>query len=384
MKILIAVDKFKDCISSKDIGNAISNSIDKSLNKDLITTSVLGISDGGEGFLESLISPLNLTVQHLNVTGPLCNEITSKYAYNAEKKIAVVEMALASGLELVERSLRNPLNTTTRGTGELIAHAIHVNGCKHIVIGAGGSATNDGGLGALVALGIQVTLNDDSQPRYIVGRHLANVKSIVLPQQVREKLKDVHFEFCTDVTTPFVGERGATHTFAKQKGASVQDRETLEQGMINVANLLTVDIRHREGTGAAGGLAGGFVSLLGATISKGMDYVCKLIQLDQHIKDSDIIITGEGCFDSTSLAGKAVTKILDLGDQYNKSIIIICGCLGDQEEVKKEVDTKWKCIKSICDLQSRYGNEASMNKTRECIDRLIDSEILPMILLNKK
>ncbi|GAM27266.1 hypothetical protein SAMD00019534_104410 [Acytostelium subglobosum LB1] len=389
MKILIAFDKFKDCIGSKEVGDLLAKSIESSWLEQTcsLDIDVISISDGGEGFLKSLTLPLDLTIQRCIVTGPLGNKIESMYGYNKDSGIGVVEMALASGIELVPSESRNPLNTTTKGTGELISHAINTNGLKRIIIGAGGSATNDGGLGALNALGVKVTLNNGEQPDTIYGRHLEQLESVVIDNDLLERLKGVTFEFSTDVVSPFVGPKGAVNIFAKQKGASSEERVRLERGMINLNKLFPVDISQVEGTGAAGGLAGGFVSIFNARIRKGIDYVCQLINVEDKIKQADIIITGEGCFDRSSLEGKAVSKFLDYGRQNQKKVIIICGVRKDNDNDEHDADIKLEKdidighgATAIFDLVSRYGRDESMHNIGQCLDRLVASDLIKCIV----
>eukprot|EP01132_Coremiostelium_polycephalum_P000867 gene867-1083_t len=311
MKIIIAFDSFKDCINSIQLGESTENVIKSILKDDKeLSTEVIPISDGGEGFIDSLLSgPIQLNLKYCdNITGPLGNKIRSKYAYNKESGLAVIEMATSSGLELVPLNQRNPMNTTTYGTG------------------AGGSATNDGGLGALQAIGLNINVldNDDgtvktlsptssSSNEIFYGRDLQRIESISFPQSILDDFnsKGITFEFLTDVNNLFIGPRGAVNCFSGQKGANEQDKLILEEGMKKLSKLFPNDISMVEGVGAAGGLPAGFVSIFNATIKKGIDFVIDCCSLERKLKNDsiDLLITGEGCFDDTTLSGKVVHKV---------------------------------------------------------------------------
>ncbi|KYQ88255.1 hypothetical protein DLAC_10946 [Tieghemostelium lacteum] len=392
MNCLIAYDSFKDSISSTELGNQTNTTIKQLLKNDR-ENMILTISDGGEGLLESLKVSLNLEFTEVtSVIGPLGNTITSKYAHtsssnsNENERFAVIEMAMTSGIEMVPVNQRSPMNTTTYGVGQLIDHAVTVGGYKKIYIGAGGSATNDAGLGALQSVGLTFTFfNPTLTPSYIYGRDLSNISSIQVPKEIQNLYNDVEFIFLTDVQNPFIGVNGAVACFSKQKGATESDQLILEQSMTRITKTIYPrDISTVPGSGAAGGLASGFISYFNAKVEKGIDFVLSHYHLSEKLekKQIDMIITGEGCFDSTTLNGKVVSKIMNISSEYNIPLMIICGKKNISTDIEKEIFDKFqgKCV--IYDLVSEFGERESLNNTKHCIDSLIKKVLLKFLQSN--
>ncbi|KAF2075997.1 hypothetical protein CYY_002704 [Polysphondylium violaceum] len=388
MKTLISFDKFKDCMSSFELGCITLDCLKKHTKNKSDDVKILRMSDGGEGLLESLTYSLGLETKVVNdIVGPLGTLIQSKYAYSKQHGYAVIEMALASGLEMVPVSQRNPFNTTTHGVGQLILDAV-TSGFTKIIIGAGGSATNDAGLGALSAMGaIKVTLkqedgsinnNNNNTTDIIYGKHLNHIQSIT--QTNIELFKNITFEFLTDVTNPMIGTNGAVYSFSGQKGASENDKIVLEKGMENVSSLYPRDISKYEGSGAAGGLPSGFIAYFNAKITKGIEFVCESYSLEKKLESGeiDLIITGEGCFDKTTLDGKVVSKIMSLADKYNIKCLVICG--------KKIIDDSYQTFnKDACKIFSLvdlFGAKESLTNTKLCIESLFESNLELKSFLN--
>ncbi|KAN0035750.1 hypothetical protein ACTA71_005038 [Dictyostelium dimigraforme] len=412
-KILISFDSFKDCLSSFEIGKCVDKSLNDKYGNDKIETEILKISDGGEALLECLESSLGLKLIEIDtkdhsIIGPLGTPIIEKpfvhYAINEQEKYAVIEMAEVSGIQLVPTSKRNPFNTTTYGTGQLIKHAIEIGGYNTIYIGAGGSATNDAGLGALQALGvIDIIYNEEKEEEeekkeeeevnnnnnnIFFGRDLNRIKEIKITNKL--KFKDIKFYFLTDVRNPMIGEKGAVYSFSEQKGAKTkEDKEILEKGMINVLNHLPVDISKIEGSGAAGGLPSSFLSIFNQStqIINGMDFVCKSYGLDEKFQSNQmkLIITGEGCFDETTLDGKVVSKMYYYSKTFYVKLLIICGKNNLLQSTSSTTSNPFPNDANIqiYDLVSQFGIDNSLNNTKHCIESLFKHNENLTSFLNK-
>ncbi|EGC30221.1 hypothetical protein DICPUDRAFT_41765 [Dictyostelium purpureum] len=379
-KVLISFDSFKDCIGSFQLGTIVDQCLKEFYDENKIANiegnEILRISDGGEGLLECLQYSLNLDIKQFNaddgIIGPLGTVLEScRYAYHREENYAVIEMAEASGIQLVPVKKRTPFLTTTYGTGQLILDAIK-SGFKKIYIGAGGSATNDAGLGALQALKtINVKINHDEHyyKPILFGKDITNITSIDVNQEF--VYSDIEFYFLSDVKNPMVGPNGAVYSFAGQKGASENDKIILEQGMVNVSKLYPIDISTIEGTGAAGGLASGFMSIFNqhCKIINGMSFVCNSYHLEERLENGEfsLMITGEGCFDDTTLSGKVVSRMMSICQQHNIPLLIICGMKSISNPNYQTFNPE-TC--KIFDLVSQFGSNESLNNTKHCINQL--------------
>lgn len=368
MKLLAAFDKFKETLTANEAADACFNGLN-TLGLDF-SYSVCSLSDGGEGFLASLVGPLSLELIHIDVTGPLGTPVRASYGVNRARGIAVIEMALASGLALVPPEKRNPLNTTTKGTGELIVHAYNT-GIRKIILGVGGSATNDAGLGALQAMGLKIEIGGTGciTQQTITGSMLSSITGFsydnndVNNENSNKLLPGLSIEISCDVLTVFIGENGSTHTFAAQKGASFEDREILENGMTNVANLFPIDIKNMTGSGAAGGIAGGFAAFFGdrVTLRPGFEIISNAHGLEKAIAEADIVITGEGSFDRTTLEGKVVQNVINLGKKYGKKVVVYCG-------QNKSAGVS-ECL--VYDIISKFPLEEAMSNAKHCLEEVV-------------
>lgn len=312
MKILIAFDSFKGSLSSQRAGELLEEGL-KNTNPDSIS-SVISVADGGEGSLEMIKE--NKQKHSFNASDPLGRPI--KAYFLSHESTAYIEMAVTSGITLLQEEERNPLKANTFGLGEQILKAIE-SGFKRIIIFAGGSTTNDAGLGALKALGFSFYSKDKTEilPR---GENLHLITSFNAP----ESKNSPEIWIATDVTNPLYGPNGATFVYGPQKGASPEMLSLLESGIKNIASLFTdIDINNIPGSGAAGGLAGGLHLFLGTKIVSATDILFADIDLKEKVDKSDLVITGEGRLDSQSLNGKLVSKITDLCQ--SKKCIIIAG-----------------------------------------------------------
>lgn len=334
LNILLAPDKFKDSLSAEQVCAALSEGLVKKYPHATIRN--VPLADGGEGTSELLTRYFNGTTVKVAVSNPLFEPITATYGYAAQEQMAFIEMAKASGLVLVAKEKRNPLYTTTYGTGQLIKDALD-RGARKILLGIGGSATNDAGMGMAEALGAQF-FNQHRQKIKPTGEHLIHLHSIDA-SYIDPRVKETEFIALCDVSNPLYGPIGAAHVYAPQKGADDKAIALLEEGIKNyekvVQNTLGLAADF-PGAGAGGGMASGARVFLHARITKGMDYVIDALQLEEKIKQADLVITGEGKIDRQTLSGKVVAAIARLAQQHHKKMIAICGvCELSEEQLRK-------------------------------------------------
>lgn len=333
-KIVIASDSFKGSLSSEEVASAVEKGI-KFVVKDCEVVKV-SVADGGEGTTESLIKELNAELYSVEVCNPLMETITTRYAISKESTTAIMEMASASGLTLIEQSRRNPMLTSTYGTGEMIKDAIE-QGCRKILIGIGGSATNDGGMGMLSALGYRFL---DSNGNVLSGRgeDLIKVKKID-SSNIIKGLKETKFLVACDVNNPFYGENGAAYIYSPQKGANSQQVIELDKGLKNFSDVIIkdigVDISKINGAGAAGGLGGAFLAFLNSDLKKGIDLVLESINFSDKIKGADLVITGEGKIDKQTLMGKTPQGVLNYTKKQKIKCIALCGSVDEWRDIEK-------------------------------------------------
>jgi len=331
MKIIIAPQSFKGSLTAKEATNIILDSA-KSVfpNAELIG---LPIADGGDGTLETIIDATNGELINSNVKGPDNKIVEASWGlFNSEKneKTAIIEMARASGLAMLDPNNLDPFNSTTFGTGELIINAVK-NGAKKIILGIGGSATNDCGIGVAKAVGIKFL---DSKKNEI-DNNVANFSKIreINLNNFNPELKNIKFEVACDVTNTLCGIEGASYIYGPQKGASIDDIKILDKNLLHIGNLiekeLNLNVLNLKGGGAAGGLGAGMVAFFGATLRPGVDIIFDTLNVEEKIKDADLIITGEGQFDISSTYNKAPTAIAKLGKKYNIPAIGISGSFGE-------------------------------------------------------
>jgi glycerate 2-kinase len=334
VKILIAPDKFKGSLTAHEVCNAVGDAL---LEMDPShEISKIPLADGGEGTFEILVSQSHGSVKQISVLDPLQRPVQAEYGLSKNGTVAFIEMAKASGLQLLEENERNPLHTSTIGTGQLILDALD-EGATKIILGIGGSATNDAGIGMAHALGFRF-LNNKNEILNPVGQSLSEIHSID-DSQVDVRLHQVNFTVLCDVNNPLYGEHGAAYVYGPQKGATSEDVQRLDQGLKHLADLVKqthhVDLNF-PGAGAAGGMGAGAKLFLKATFRKGVDYISELTGLEEKIKTSDVVITGEGKVDEQTFSGKVVAHVLALANQYHKPVFILCGqCTLTTDELKK-------------------------------------------------
>lgn len=329
MKIVIASDSFKGSLTSADVADAAERGIRAALDNTPLDIIKLSVADGGEGTAAAVATATGGRMVTATATDPLGRPIEASYSLipgEGGNSIAVIDVAAASGLPLLAKEERNPLKTSSFGTGELILDALD-SGCREFIIGLGGSATNDGGMGMLAALGVRFS---DASGRELSGRgcDLEAVRNIDLSGMV-PALKEARFTVACDVDTPFCGPQGAAVVFAPQKGATARDVERLEQGMKNFAGVireqLSMDVGDMPGAGAAGGLGGAFKAFLGANLRKGTDIVLDIIGFDKLLEGADLVITGEGRADFQTPKGKTAAGVLARAKAAGVPVILIAG-----------------------------------------------------------
>ncbi|MGG2468326.1 glycerate kinase [Paraclostridium bifermentans] len=325
MKIVISIDSLKGSLTSIEAANAIKKGILSVDNKSDVV--IMPLADGGEGTVEALVQGMNGEEKVISVTGPINEKVNATYGILKETNTAIIEMAQASGLPLVPGELRNPLNTTTYGVGEIIKEAIE-KGCRNFIVGIGGSATNDCGVGMLQALGFEFYDENDNLVE-LGGKVLNQIKRIKTDNKLKE-LDECNFKIACDVNNPLYGENGAAYIYGPQKGATKEIVKELDKGLKNFAEVvkkdLGKDIAHIEGAGAAGGLGFGFLGFLNSKLESGIKIILDEIKLEEVVKDADIVITGEGRLDNQTAMGKAPIGVAKLAKKHGAKVIAIAGC----------------------------------------------------------
>ncbi len=365
MNVLIAIDSFKGCLSSKELSDEINEAI-KEVSSSFEVRKI-AIADGGEGTKEALISQLNAKEVKLTVKNPIFENIEASYAI-LENHTALIEMASSSGLDLIPKDKQNPLKTSTFGLGQMIKDALDKS-CNKFIIGIGGSATNDGGMGMLNALGFEF-IDQNSNILAPCGESLSKVYRIC-SKNADERLKNCEFDIACDVDNPFYGKNGAAYVYAKQKGASESDIAFLDKGLEDFCELIKKDIKKDisklSGAGAAGGLGGGFCAFLDAKLCSGTDIIFNLLGIETHISWADIIITGEGRLDFQTTMGKAPSAIAKLAKKQNKPVIALAGTFED--EAKKAHDCGVSAMFSIMDKPMTLEEAMDKNTAKKLIKK---------------
>jgi glycerate 2-kinase len=330
-KIILAPDSFKESMTAKEACFAMEKGI-KEVFKDVECVHV-PMADGGEGTMESLVDATEGKLYTVEVTAPLGNKIEAKFGVLGDGVTAVIEMAEASGLNLVKRDERDPLVTTTYGTGELIKSALDI-GAKRLVIGLGGSATNDGGAGMLQALGVSLKDKNRNELKF-GGGALKDLETIDL-SNFDKRILETEIEVACDVKNPLTGKDGASYVFGPQKGASKETIEILDKNLKHYGNIvrkeLSKEIDNIEGAGAAGGLGATLVGFCNGKLRSGIDLVIKYSKLEEKIKDADFVFTGEGSIDFQTKFGKTPVGVANIAKKYDIPVIAFAGKVGSDIE----------------------------------------------------
>ena len=351
MKIVIAPDSFKESLTALEVADAIEMGFKKFYP--YVDYVKIPMADGGEGTVQSLVDALKGKVVERSVTAPLGNKIQAFFGISGDNQTAVIEMAAASGLHLVSPAQRNPLKTTSFGTGELIKAALDL-GVKKIILGIGGSATNDAGAGMLQALGVQF-LDANNQQIGLGGENLSLISKIDL-SKLDSRLQQVEILVACDVDNPLCGEKGASAVFGPQKGATPEIVQQLDRALFHFSDIvqqdLDLNIRDQAGAGAAGGMGGGLLLLPNVQLKAGVQIIIDAVNLNEQIKDADLVITGEGRMDSQTVHGKTPIGVAKAAKLFNKPVIAIVGSLKDDYEVVYEhgIDAVFPIIRQLKSL----------------------------------
>jgi glycerate 2-kinase len=365
MKIVIAPDSYKESLSALEAANAIERGF-KVIFPEAVYNK-MPMADGGEGTVQSLVDATNGKIEERTVTGPLGKPVKAFFGLMGDGETAVIEMAAASGLHLVPTEDRNPLITSTKGTGELISAALDL-GVQHIIIGLGGSATNDGGAGMIQALGGRL-LDEAGKDIGDGGGALAQLAVIDLAG-LDNRLKDVRVEVACDVDNPLTGPRGASAIFGPQKGATPDMVELLDKNLSHFADIaekaLGKSFRDIEGVGAAGGLGASLLAFLNADLKRGIDIVLHAVDFEEAVKDADLVITGEGRIDSQTIHGKTPIGVAKAAKKYGVPVIGLAGSLSKDSDVVYEhgIDVLFSIVPGVVTLPEAFEHAAEyMEKT---------------------
>jgi len=328
MKIVVTPDSFKGSLTAVEVSDAIEQGIREIFPEAEIVK--IPMADGGDGTVQCLVNATGGKILREKVTDPLGDEVLASYGILGDKKTAVIEMAEASGLTLVPENRRNPLITTTYGTGQLIKAALD-QGCRKMIIGIGGSATNDGGAGMVQALGVKL-LDREGKEIGFGGGELKKVFRIDT-KCLDNRLSETEVLIASDVSNPLCGPKGATRVYGPQKGATPEITKELDESLAYFAEIikrdLNKDVKDIPGAGAAGGLGASLIAFLNAELRPGIDIMIEIVKLEQAIKDADLVITGEGKIDSQSIFGKVPLGIGKSAQRYNVPVIAIVGDIGE-------------------------------------------------------
>lgn len=332
--VLLAFDSFKGSLSSKDVATSVADTL-QSLNPHLTIETCL-MSDGGEGLLDALTEILSLQTIEVTILDPLQKPRSAYYGWHEATQLAVIESAQANGLPLVPHSQRNPMKTTAYGVGELILAALD-RGAKTVMIGLGGSATNESGLSILQALGWKFLDQTGQELPIITGECLSRIHTIQ-SDNADSRLKETKFIAACDVNNPLIGQLGATYTYGPQKGGTPEQLDALEEAMKNIAQQIRhktdINLADLPGAGAAGGIAGGLHAFLNAELTPGIDVILKAQGFDEKLAKADLVMTGEGKSDAQTLMGKVPMGVLKKALEQRVPVVLVSGMIDNPDTLK--------------------------------------------------
>lgn len=371
MKVVIAIDSFKGSLTSLEAGKAIEQGIKRVYLQSEVLVKPL--ADGGEGTVETLVEGMNGRIRRLNAMGPLGNMIECSYGIIDAKNTAVIEIAKIVGLTLITKEQRNPLNTTTYGIGQIIIDAIK-QGCRHFIIGIGGSATNDGGIGMLQALGFGMLDKRGNQVEF-GAKGLKQLEKIddsgVLPV-----IKECKFMIACDVTNPVCGPFGASAVYGLQKGADQEMIKEMDIWLNNYAVLSKQKFIQSDacypGSGAAGGLGFAFLTYLNAKLESGIDLILREIKLEEEIKDADLVITGEGRLDYQTAMGKAPAGVAKLAKKYQLPVIAFSGAVAKGAEKCNDlgIDAYFPILRDVTTLSEAMDQQTASENMINAVEQV--------------
>lgn len=374
MKAVIAIDSLKGSLTSLQAGSAAAEGIRRVYPDAQI--DIFPIADGGEGTVDALVTGLKGKKQTVSAADPLGRPIVCEYGI-LPNGTAVIEMSCAAGITLITKEERNPLHTTTYGVGEVIRDAVE-KGCRNFVIGIGGSATNDGGIGMLQALGFGI-LDAEGRPVSMGAKGLQEIAAITTEYALPE-LKQCRFQIACDVTNPLCGSHGCSAVYGPQKGATPEMVAQMDTWLQNYADIVKTVLPYSDqnmpGVGAAGGIGFAFATFLNGKLVSGIDLILREIDIETHIQTADIVITGEGRLDAQTVMGKAPIGIAKIAKQHQKPVIAFSGCVTDGAKVCNShgIDAFFPIVKGACTLEQAMDPEnayKNMADTAEQAFRLL-------------
>lgn len=377
MNVVVAMDSFKGSLSGLEAGKGVKEGILKAMPG--ANVSVYPLADGGEGTVEALVLGLNGKLEKVMVTGPLGELVECTYGILEATGTAVIEMAGAAGITLVPEKERNLLNTTTYGVGEVIKDAIR-KGCRHFIVGIGGSATNDGGIGMLQALGYDMLDRNGKQVAFGAKglEQLVTIRDV----GVIKELKECDFRIACDVENPLCGEKGCSAVFGPQKGATPAMIAQMDRWLEAYATLTAAKYKKANasypGTGAAGGMGFAFLAYTNAVLESGVKIILDETKLEEHILNADIVVTGEGRLDGQTILGKAPIGVAKLAKKHGKRVLAFAGSVTEDARMCNAhgIDAFFPIVRGACTLQDAMDREhakKNMVSAVEQVFRLIDS-----------
>ncbi|MBF0753602.1 glycerate kinase [Jeotgalicoccus halotolerans] len=379
MKVITGMDSFKGSLSSVGANQAVEKGIKQVFPESVVKS--FAMADGGEGTVETLVDGMNGSLIEVSVTGPLGSSVDASYGLIKDENLAIIEVASACGLTLLSKDQLNPLITTTYGVGELINHAYY-NGARKFIIGLGGSATNDGGVGMLQALGYEFR-DSEGKEIHFGGGFLSQIHSIKQTAASR-KFKDCEFRVACDVSNILYGEQGASYIFGPQKGANSEMLKVLDAGLVHYADLtqkeMNIDIANIEGGGAAGGLGAAFHGYLNGQLESGVELIMDVLGIEEELKTADLIITGEGQLDAQTSMGKVPAGLAALAEKYTIPIIAVGGSLTEDAYNLNHhgIDAVFSIQRSPISVEAAMEHERTrinIEKTVEQIMRVLNVKI---------
>lgn len=373
MKIVLAPDSFKESMSAMEVCQSIGKGFRKVFPDSEYVNVPIG--DGGEGTVQSFVDMSGGEIIDVEVIGPLGDKVEGFYGLSSDKKTAYIEAAAAAGLDQVPVEKRNPFDTSTFGVGELIKSALD-QGVQHIILGIGGTATNDGGIGMAAALGVRFLDQAEQELEPVVGA-LDQLEHIDI-SALDSRLNDVHFEIACDVSNPLIGESGASYVFGPQKGATAEMVQVLDELLASYATIieksLGKSVKDVSGAGAGGGLGAAAIVFLGAQLKSGIDVMLDFVRFDELLDNADLVITGEGKMDSQTIYGKAPIGVAKRAQKQSIPVIAIAGALGEgyHNVYQHGIDAAFSIVNGAATLEDALKNgKKNTESTAENIARLL-------------
>ena len=371
MKVVVAIDSLKGSLSSLEAGSAISEGIHRALKDAEVI--VRPLADGGEGTVEALALGMNGRIEKIKVTGPLGDPVEAAYGIIDETHTAIIEMSAAAGITLISEQERNPLDTTTYGVGEMIKDAIR-KGCRHFIVGIGGSATNDGGIGMLQALGFGFLDVNGNQ----VGFGAKGLKDIekITDEAVLPELKECYFKVACDVSNTLCGDQGCSAIFGPQKGATPSMIMQMDKWLADYAGLTQKKYpkanMNQAGTGAAGGLGFAFLSYMNASLESGIKIILDETKLESYVREADMVLTGEGRLDGQTVMGKAPIGVANIAKKYGKTVIAFSGCVTEDAVVCNEhgIDAFFPILRTVTTLNDAMDSENARKNMVSAVEQV--------------